>query len=233
MHCQAARSEFAAPRLSSTRSGAKPSALRMASRSLSGTSAPITRRNSARVSVIFFFRRGRRRVRPGRAAARHLRLARTTTPGSWCCRRTPGHRRRADPVQDEPDPGHPARGGRAAALPGGAVGQRPLDDQARVPAAARHGRGSTCSSSTSRATWPTRGQLRRWTNCGRRRCTSRCSAATRPRRCGHPAHPGRPARRSQADGGTGRDAGGGRGRRGARGPPLPAVQAGRPGSPAG
>src|ERR1019366_3911728 len=38
-------------------------------------------------------------------------------------------RRRADPLQDEPDPGHQARGRRTAALPGGAVRQRPLDDQ--------------------------------------------------------------------------------------------------------
>ena len=49
----------------------------------------------------------------------------------------PGRRRRADPVQDQPHPGHPARGRRAAAVPGGPGGQRALDDQAGVPAAAR------------------------------------------------------------------------------------------------
>ena len=44
--------------------------------------------------------------------------------------------------------------------------------------------GSTCSSSTSRATPPIPGPRPRWTNCARRRCSSRSSAATRPRRCG-------------------------------------------------
>src|SRR2546425_363228 len=41
------------PRGGSARSGAKPSAAKIASISLSGTSAPITRKNSARVMVSF------------------------------------------------------------------------------------------------------------------------------------------------------------------------------------
>ena len=103
-------------------------------------------------------------LRAGRAAAQHLGLRTTTTPGSWCCP-APRPRRPAHPVQDQPHPGHRARGGRPAALPGGAVGQRPLDDQAGVAARGPAGRGSTCSSSTSRATPPTPGPPPRWTNC--------------------------------------------------------------------
>src|SRR5580704_9158254 len=53
VHSQAARSEPSAPRFSPTRTGAKPRALSMASICLSGTSAPMTRRNSARVRWIF------------------------------------------------------------------------------------------------------------------------------------------------------------------------------------
>src|SRR5260370_843805 len=53
VHSQAARSEPSAPRFWSTRTGAKPRALRLASISLSGTSAPMTRSSSARVRIIF------------------------------------------------------------------------------------------------------------------------------------------------------------------------------------
>ena len=88
----------------------------------------------------------------------------------------PGPLRSAHAVQDEPHPGHAPRARRAAALPGGPLEQRPAADEARVAAAAAAGPGSTCSSSISRATSPTRRSPRALDELqAPRRCSSRCS----------------------------------------------------------